>query len=60
MDQALHRSFRNQTLFPSEGVAAPAFLRDVNRSDHWSFRQFGYPSMMLTDTSNFRNKLYHT
>jgi hypothetical protein len=53
-------SFRNQTLFPSEGVAAPAFLRDVNRSDHWSFRQFGYPSMMLTDTSNFRNKLYHT
>jgi Zn-dependent M28 family amino/carboxypeptidase len=53
-------SFRRQCQFPSEGVAAPPFFRDVNRSDHWSFWQFGYPAFMLTDTSNFRNKLYHT
>jgi Zn-dependent M28 family amino/carboxypeptidase len=54
------RSFRDNASFPSEGVAAPAFLRDINRSDHWSFWQFGYPALMITDMSNFRNKLYHT
>jgi Zn-dependent M28 family amino/carboxypeptidase len=53
-------SFRRQCQFPSEGVAAPPFLRDANRSDHWGFWQFGYAALMLTDTSNFRNTLYHT
>jgi Zn-dependent M28 family amino/carboxypeptidase len=52
--------FREQTPFPSEGVAAPDLFKDINRSDQWSFWQFGYPGIMLTDTSNFRNKLYHT
>jgi Zn-dependent M28 family amino/carboxypeptidase len=53
-------TFRQAGLFPSEGVAAPEFIRDIHRSDHWSFWQFGYPGLMLTDTSNFRNTLYHT
>jgi len=53
-------SFRRQCQFPSEGVAAPPFIADVNRSDHWGFQQFGYPAFMLTDTANFRNKFYHT
>jgi hypothetical protein len=36
-------------------------FRDINRSDHWSFWQFGYDNaFMVTDTSNFRNFLYHT
>jgi hypothetical protein len=52
--------FRQNCAFPSEGVAAPEMFRDINRSDHWSFWQFGYPGLMVTDTSNFRNKLYHT
>jgi len=53
--------FRDTNLFPSEGVAAPALFRDINRSDHWSFWQFGYDdAFMVTDTSNFRNTLYHT
>lgn len=53
-------SFRSRCSFPSEGVAAPEMFRDIRRSDHWSFWQFGYPALMVTDTSNFRNKLYHT
>lgn len=52
--------FRKRAQFPSEGVAAPEMFRDINRSDHWSFWQFGWPGLMVTDTSNFRNKLYHT
>jgi hypothetical protein len=53
-------SFRKHARIPSEGVAAPERFRDINRSDHWSFWQFDYPGLMITDTSNFRNKLYHT
>jgi hypothetical protein len=55
------RIFRAANVLPSEGVAAPSLFRDINRSDHWSFWQFGYENaFMVTDTSNFRNFLYHT
>src|SRR6185437_5042701 len=53
-------AFRRNCHFPSEGAAVPEFIRDAHRSDHWSFWQFGYRGLMVTDTSNFRNKLYHT
>ena len=53
-------AFRAQCRFPSEGAAVPERFRDIARSDHWSFWQFGYQAVMITDTSNFRNRLYHT
>lgn len=53
-------AFRKHCRFPSEGAAVPEKFRDIARSDHWSFWQFGYPALMITDTSNFRNRLYHT
>jgi hypothetical protein len=53
-------SFRSHTAFPSEGGAPPELFRDIGRSDHWSFWQFGYPGVMVTDTSNFRYRHYHT
>jgi hypothetical protein len=28
-------------------------------SDHWSFRQAGYPATMVTDTAFVRNPHYH-
>lgn len=34
-------------------------LRDTRRSDHASFWDAGYPAIMLTDTTNFRNPNYH-
>jgi hypothetical protein len=52
--------FRRSAQFPSEGVAAPDSIRDVSRSDHWGFWQFGYPALMVTDTSNFRYEHYHS
>jgi Zn-dependent M28 family amino/carboxypeptidase len=54
------RAFRKAAKFPSEGVAAPDKLKDIGRSDHWGFWQFGYPAIMITDTANFRNPHYHT
>jgi Zn-dependent M28 family amino/carboxypeptidase len=53
-------SFRKYAQVPSEGVAAPSRFRDINRSDHWAFWQFGYPGLMITDTSNFRYPHVHT
>jgi Zn-dependent M28 family amino/carboxypeptidase len=34
-------------------------LPDTRRSDHAAFWHHGFPSVMLTDTANFRNPNYH-
>nr|WP_228577456.1 M28 family peptidase [Halomonas sp.] len=52
-------TFRRHAEVPSEGMAAPPQLGDINRSDHWAFWEMGFPAMMLTDTANFRNPYYH-
>ena len=46
--------------FPSEGMAAPRWLKDIFRSDHAAFWHCGYPALMITDTANFRYPHYHT
>jgi len=53
--------FRNADLFPSAGLIAPRFLvPDIRRSDNSSFWAYNYPAIMVTDTSNYRNRMYHT
>lgn len=52
-------AFRASTAFPSEGVAAPAWVGGVGWSDHASFWQAGYPAIMVTDTAFFRYRHYH-
>lgn len=53
-------AFRRRAEFPSEGVAAPAFIPGVDWSDHWSFWQEGYPALMVTDTALYRYPHYHS
>jgi len=31
----------------------------IGWSDHWSFRQAGFPAVMVTDTAIFRDHSYH-
>ena len=52
-------SFRKNTPFPSEGVAAPGFVPGVTWSDHGSFRRHGYHAIMITDTAFNRYPHYH-
>ena len=52
-------TIRNTVVLPCEGMTAPELLRDIGRSDNRSFWQEGYPAVMVTDTSNFRNPNYH-
>ena len=53
-------SFRRHAQFPSEGLAAPAFIPGIDWSDQWSFWAEGYPALMVTDTAPFRYPYYHT
>ena len=39
-------AFRRHARFPSEGLAAPAWLRGVGWSDNWSFWRAGFPSRL--------------
>jgi hypothetical protein len=56
---ALIRSFRSHTAFPTVGGVAPAFIPGIDWSDHWSFEEFRYPAVMVTDTALFRYQHYH-
>ena len=53
-------AFRVHARFPSEGVAAPAFIPGVDWSDHLNFWREGWPALMITDTAPFRYPYYHT
>ena len=53
-------TFRENTAFPSEGVAAPGWITGLGWSDHWSFWKHGYPAIMITDTALYRYGFYHT
>jgi Zn-dependent M28 family amino/carboxypeptidase len=54
------KAFRGATTLPSQGAAAPALIPGVGWSDHWSFWQFGYRALMVTDTALYRYPHYHT
>ncbi|MGA2915301.1 MAG: M28 family peptidase [Sedimentisphaerales bacterium] len=53
-------SFRKNCLFPSEGGAVPEIIVGINWSDHWSFWQYDYPAIMVTDSAPFRYQYYHS
>ena len=53
------RAFRSEAKFPSEGIAAPARIEGVTRSDHWPFRLAGFQAIMVTDTAYNRYAHYH-
>ena len=53
------KRFRETTSFPSEGLAAPEFVKGIGWSDQWGFWQEGYPAIMITDTAPFRYPQYH-
>ena len=52
--------FRENILFPAEGVAAPGWITGIDWSDHRSFWKYGYKAAMITDTALFRYPYYHT
>jgi hypothetical protein len=53
-------AFRAGSDFPAEGLAAPSYVEGVTLSDHSSYKRYGYPALMITDTAFMRYPYYHT
>jgi Zn-dependent M28 family amino/carboxypeptidase len=51
--------FQQSSSFPIESIATFTFIPGIDWSDHWSFWQYGYPAIMITDTGFYRNPNYH-
>jgi len=45
---------------PAYSINAPLIVPGITFSDHRNYWTFGLPAVMVTDTSFFRNKAYHT
>ncbi|HEV7241254.1 MAG TPA: M20/M25/M40 family metallo-hydrolase [Thermoanaerobaculia bacterium] len=54
------KAFRARTTFPAIAAVLPELIPQTGWSDQWSFWQFGWPALMVTDTALFRNPHYHT
>lgn len=55
------KGLKKEPNLPVESLVGFGFLVPaIGFSDHWSFWQFGYKAMMLTDTAFYRNRFYHT
>ena len=53
-------TFRKHAKIGAQGAALPELIPQIGWSDQWSFWQFGWPAIMVTDTALFRNPNYHT
>jgi hypothetical protein len=45
---------------PVRSITAPDWIPGIDYSDHLNYWKHGYPAVMITDTSFYRNKNYHT
>lgn len=53
------RGFKRISRFRLFAIALPQIVHEIRLSDHGPFWDLGFPAMMLTDTSFFRNPHYH-
>ncbi|HEY3392605.1 MAG TPA: M28 family peptidase [Lacipirellulaceae bacterium] len=53
------RGFKRAVRFPLFSIALPEAITEIRFSDNSSFWDQGYPALMLTDTSFYRNPHYH-
>jgi hypothetical protein len=51
-------AFRAVSDVPARGLAAPAYVQGMTLSDHSSYKRFGYPAIMITDTGFMRYPYY--
>ena len=53
------RAMRKASPLPVYSLNAPAWLKGVDWSDHYSYWKRNYPALMITDTAFNRNREYH-
>ncbi len=53
------KAFMQRASIDVQSLAVPKALFGVDLSDHRNYWHFGYPAIMITDTSFYRNHHYH-
>lgn len=56
---ALKKAMQGATPLPVKSINAPRGLPGIDFSDHRNYWAVGYPAVMVTDTSFYRNPNYH-
>ncbi|WP_179952064.1 M28 family peptidase [Marinicella rhabdoformis] len=56
----LKDSINKHTDLPAYSTNAPTAIQGIDFSDHRNYWHFGFPAVMVTDTSFYRNLNYHT
>jgi Zn-dependent M28 family amino/carboxypeptidase len=59
LTRRVKRAMRAAGTIPIESINAPAWLTGIDFSDHRSYWERGFPALMVTDTSFYRNPNYH-
>jgi hypothetical protein len=60
LEREIAEAMRSASDLPVVPAALPGFIWHIRRSDHGPFWSEGFRAAMVTDTSEFRNALYHT
>jgi Zn-dependent M28 family amino/carboxypeptidase len=55
----LKSAINKYTDLPAYSINAPRWIPGIDYSDHRNYWSHGYPAVMVTDTSFFRNHQYH-
>lgn len=52
--------FKSSSDLPVYSINAPSVVPGIDFSDHHNYWKFGYPAILITDTSFYRSDNYHT
>ncbi len=58
--RGVKKGMASATELPVYSINAPTLIQGIDFSDHLNFWHFGYPAVLITDTSFMRNTAYHT
>jgi len=56
----IKKSINAHTDLPAYSINAPSSIPGIDYSDHMNYWKFGFPAVMITDSSFYRNQYYHT
>lgn len=56
---AFRRGFKGKSRLPLFSIVLPEWVTSIRLSDNSSFWDYGFPALMITDTSFLRNRNYH-
>lgn len=60
LTKRIEKIMQDTNALPVFAVNAPRSVEGIDWSDHYPFWDLGYPAVMITDTSLYRNRKYHS